>query len=256
MKAITPNAKPASVMLEGVCLDYPIYGFRRGARTVSAPQNVGAEIAKHGGHNVVSGLSDITLTAKQGDRIGIVGDNGSGKTTLLKLIGGIYEPTAGQMRVHGKTMGVFNANIGTNQEASGRENIYLRGLMAGLSRRQIEAKMPEIMDFCELGEFIDLPVRTYSQGMAVRLAFGTITALDPEILVLDEWMGAGDASFRERAAKRMQRFVERAGILFLASHNHPLLRDNCNYCAWMKGGHLHAFGPIAEVLSEYEGKKK
>ncbi|UTA49539.1 ABC transporter ATP-binding protein [Simiduia sp. 21SJ11W-1] len=190
-----------------------------------------------GSSGEVRALDGVTFTLKEGDRLGLVGGNGAGKTTLLKLIYGVLTPSAGRVSVRGSVDALFNINLGFRPCSTGRRNILLRGLINGWSKADIERRMDEIIAFSELDEFIDLPFNTYSQGMAARLAFSVATALDPEILLMDEWLGAGDPSFQEKAAKRMEEITARAGIIVLASHNGNLIRRTCNKILELKRGH-------------------
>jgi ABC-type polysaccharide/polyol phosphate transport system ATPase subunit len=243
----------ARVDLRNVSVVYPVLGFGSRIRPGGRTSHTGSAMVDRAdiGRGVLA-LDNISIGSARGDRVAVVGGNGSGKTTLLRVVAGIYEPVRGMALTEGRVMSVFNIGIGSNVEASGYRNIYIRGLMAGLTPRQIEAKIPEIAAFSELGEFLELPLRTYSQGMAVRLAFATTTAFDPDILVLDEWLGAGDAAFRAKATARMHEFVGRAGILWFASHNHELLRAICNKAIWLDGGKMRAVGAVEEVLGQYE----
>lgn len=189
----------------------------------------------------VLALKGISFELRAGDRLGLVGTNGAGKTTLLKVLYGIYPPHVGSIIVHGRVDALFNINLGFRAEATGRRNIELRGLINGWSPEEIEARMDDIIEFSELGEFIDMPFKSYSSGMAARLAFSVATTLEPEILLMDEWIGAGDPKFQEKARQRMNDLAEKAGIIVLASHNHDLLRRTCNKILHLEGGHVAAF---------------
>ena len=199
----------------------------------------------------VNALTNVSFALKGGDRLAIVGANGSGKTTLLQVMAGIYTPDSGQLRVKGQRSNLINIGLGMRLEASGRRNIVLGGLAAGHSRADVMDRCEEIEAFSELGEFLSMPVSTYSAGMRMRLSFAIATAFDPEILILDEWLSAGDENFRRKAAERMQHFVETAGILVLASHNPSLLKNNCDLGLWLREGEVAAFGEIDNVLEAY-----
>ena len=238
------------VILENVSMTYPVGGFRvrpRGTRL----QTVGSAMQKDGRLTSIAALRNISIEGNTGDRIAIVGANGSGKTTFLKLLAGIYEPTEGRIEVTGRRMAIFNLGLGSNLEATGYRNIVIRGLMAGLSHKEIEEKIPEIAEFSGLGPYLDMPVRTYSQGMAMRLYFATLTAFEPDILILDEWLGAGDDTFRAMAAERMRSFVAKAGNLWFASHNRAILTEICDKALWLDGGVMRRFGEAKDVLDEY-----
>lgn len=188
----------------------------------------GGTISGSGSHRFVTALDGVSFELQAGDRLGLVGANGAGKTTLLKVLYGIYEPTAGSLDIRGKVDALFNINLGFRSEATGRRNILLRGLINGWTQDQIADRTEEIIEFSELGEFIDMPFRSYSQGMGARLAFAIATTMDPQILLMDEWIGAGDASFQKKATDRMNELAEKAGIIVLASHSEELLRKTCN----------------------------
>ncbi|MEO6396593.1 MAG: ABC transporter ATP-binding protein [Devosia sp.] len=188
----------------------------------------GGTISGTGSRRFVTALDGVSFELEAGDRLGLVGPNGAGKTTLLKVLYGIYEPTAGTLAIDGKVDALFNINLGFRPEATGRRNILLRGLINGWTEAEIAARTDEIIEFSELGEFIDLPFKSYSQGMGARLAFSIATTMDPEILLMDEWIGAGDASFQAKATRRMNELAERAGIIVLASHHDELLKKTCN----------------------------
>jgi len=206
------------------------------------PQQTGGTISGSGRHRFVTALDGVSFELEAGDRLGLVGANGAGKTTLLKVLYGIYEPTAGKLDIKGRVDALFNISIGFRQEATGRRNILLRGLINGWTEDQIAARTEEIIEFSELGEFIDMPFRSYSQGMAARLAFAIATTLDPEILLMDEWIGAGDAAFQVKAKQRMDELAERAGIIVLASHSEELLKKTCNKRLELEKGRVKSFG--------------
>lgn len=202
----------------------------------SRPLPTGGRFERIGGRPVVTALSDVNFSLRSGDRLGLVGPNGAGKTTLLKVLYGIYEPTTGSIDVNGRVDALFNISLGFRKEATGRRNIELRGLINGWSMEEIRARTEAIIEFSELGDFIDMPLRTYSQGMAARLAFAVSTTFEPEILLMDEWIGAGDARFKEKASERMKSISERAGIIVLASHNESLIEKVCNKCLRLEHG--------------------
>lgn len=195
----------------------------------------------------LAALDRLSFEFHQGDRIGLVGRNGSGKSTLLKVLGGIYMPSGGQISVHGKVSSLFNINLGVQPDASGRDNIMIRGLVKGWSRQQIREHMDGIIAFSELEDFIEFPMRTYSDGMRMRLLFAIATSFSPEILLLDEWIGAGDAQFQQKAADRMNSLVNKAGITVMASHNAALVRKVCSKVIWLDGGRIRAFDDVDKV---------
>ncbi|MFI5500509.1 ABC transporter ATP-binding protein [Nocardia asteroides] len=202
---------------------------------------------------VVEALRDINLSLKEGDRVGLVGHNGAGKSTLLRLLSGIYEPSRGSARIRGRVAPVFDLGVGMDPEISGYENIIIRGLFLGQTRKQMMAKIDEIADFTELGEYLSMPLRTYSTGMRVRLAMGVVTSIDPEILLLDEGIGAVDAEFMKKARTRLQSLVARSGILVFASHSNEFLAQLCDTAMWVDHGQIRLQGGIEEVVTAYEG---
>ena len=218
------------------------------ARDKRLPQ-AGGIISGNSRRRYVTALDDVSFELVAGDRLGLVGSNGAGKTTLLKVLYGIYEPTAGRVGITGRVDALFNIDLGFRQEATGRRNIVLRGLINGWTMAEIDARMDEIVGFSELGEFIDLPFKSYSQGMAARLAFAIATSLEPEILLMDEWIGAGDASFQEKAQQRMQRLADHAGIVVLASHQNDLIARTCNKVLELEHGRVRRFCSTAEYLT-------
>jgi ABC-type polysaccharide/polyol phosphate transport system ATPase subunit len=201
---------------------------------------------------VVHALSGVSAHFEVGDRIGLIGPNGSGKSTLLRVIAGIYEPDEGRVSVGGNVAALLNVNLGFNDNLTGRENMRLRGMYMGLRRKEVEALVPEIADFTELGDYLDLPVRTYSSGMQMRLALGMATAVKPDILLMDEWILAGDLRFMEKAKARVSAFVRQARVLVIASHSASVIRTWCSKAIYLKNGYLQAFGPAAQVLDAYE----
>jgi ABC-type polysaccharide/polyol phosphate transport system ATPase subunit len=212
----------------------------------------GGHIDEKLGKRLVRALEGVNFELGSGDRLALVGSNGSGKSTLLKVLFGIYDPTDGQVEINGRVDALFNINIGFRPEATGRRNIELRGLINGWSREQIASRMEEIIEFSELGDFIDMPFKSYSQGMGARLAFSIATSLEPEILLMDEWIGAGDPNFQEKASMRMAAIAEKAGIIVLASHNHSLLKRACNKVLELDGGHVKAFKSMEEWSADNE----
>jgi lipopolysaccharide transport system ATP-binding protein len=185
--------------------------------------------------------------------VGLVGHNGSGKTTLLRVLSGIYHPTQGQAKIQGECVSLINISLGIDPEATGRENIRLRSAMMGLTPAQTNERIDEIIDFSGLGDFIDMPFRTYSSGMQLRLAFAVSTAIRPQILVMDEWLSTGDEDFKQRAEQRMKDVVHATEILILASHSRELLLANCNRVIWLERGQVRMDGGAEEVASAYFG---
>lgn len=245
----------AKVVLDNVSVDFPIYGaHQRSLRSAIAQRATGGLIerdSRHQGRVMVRALSGVSMTLQEGDRVGLVGHNGSGKSTLLKVLAGIYEPVQGRMLVEGRVTPLFDMMPGLDVEDTGYENLFTAGLLLGMSREMVESKIEEIEEFSELGEYLSLPVRTYSAGMTTRLGFALITALNPDILIMDEGFGAADLRFTEKAAERMDDFIGRSRIMVLASHSDGMLQQICNKAALMKEGRLLSLGPVDDVLEEY-----
>lgn len=200
---------------------------------------------------VVKALNEVSFEARDGDRIGLVGGNGAGKTTLLRVLSRVYPPTSGSATIKGRISSLIDLSMGMDSDATGYDNIEMRGIMLGLDRKQAQSIIPDIEEFSELGEFLSLPIRTYSSGMMLRLAFAVSTAVHPNILILDEIIGVGDAAFAEKAKKRLHSMIEKASIMFLASHDDNTIRRLCTRTLWMKGGRLVMDGTPDEVLEAY-----
>jgi ABC-type polysaccharide/polyol phosphate transport system ATPase subunit len=198
----------------------------------------------------------MSLTISEGERLGIIGLNGAGKTTLLKLVAGIYSPTSGEVLVDGTVDCFLNPSIGTRKEATGEENIVTQLLYRGYPMDKIKALLPGIVDFSELGEFIRVPVEKYSSGMLARLHFSVVTSVEPDIMLLDEWLSAGDFSFVEKAKERMRGFVDRAHILLFASHNMSMIKSVCDRAIVVKKGRVACDASPDEAIAFYTGKKK
>lgn len=196
-------------------------------------------------------LDQVNFSARPGDRIGLLGLNGAGKTSLLKVLAGIYPPSRGEIRHEGQVGTLLSLNAGFDPEATGRENTFLQGLTMGYRLKQMRARLPEIEAFADIGEYFDLPVRTYSSGMLVRLGFAIATAFDPDILIMDEWLSVGDERFAEKAEARLSRVVDRAHILVLATHNPMLLERICNRVLVIHHGRIAYDGDVAGALERY-----
>lgn len=199
----------------------------------------------------VRALEDVSLSFRAGDRVGIIGHNGAGKSTLLKLLAGIYEPTRGQCVVEGSVSSLFDLMLGFEPEASGWDNIRYRGYLQGETPRSINRKIQAIADFTELGEFLNIPVRHYSAGMLVRLAFAIATAIEPEVLLIDEVLGAGDAAFQDKARRRMREMMDRAELIVAVSHDLESLARICELGVWMEKGRVRMIGDIEDVIKAY-----
>lgn len=199
----------------------------------------------------IRALRDIHLVAGEGERVGIVGHNGAGKSTLLKLLAGVYPPTGGERVVEGRISSLFEIAVGFEGDASGWENIRYRGYLQGETPRSMRDKLAAIADFSELGKFLDMPVRYYSAGMAIRLAFSIATAIEPEILLVDEVLSVGDESFKVKARERMHEMMSKAKIIVLVSHDMDAIARLCERVIWMDHGCIRQSGPAAEVIASY-----
>lgn len=238
---------------ESVFLRFPIFSAEsRSLRNIAGGLGPKSRIGVgRGGSAVVETLRDINLSLEGGDRLALVGQNGSGKTTLLKLLAGIYFPTEGRLIRSGVVTTLFDISLGLDRDATGLENIYLANYLRGMPKVHIEQMVSDIVEFCELHEFMHMPVRTYSSGMATRLAFAISTAFIPDILLIDEVFGAGDLNFIEKSKARMEALLQQAKILVFASHDETLVKTFCNKGMLLKDGNQIALGDVNDVLKEY-----
>ncbi len=196
-------------------------------------------------------LRELSLTIRQGERVGIVGRNGAGKSTLLKVISRVLKPSRGKAEVRGRLSPILELGTGFDHELTGLENIYLNALLLGRSRREIDERIEWIVEFSGLGDFIRTPIRNYSSGMQARLGFSVATAWTPDILILDEVLAVGDAAFTEKCERRLRVFHEAGTTVLMVSHAPQAVEDNCDRCIWLDAGRLRADGPAHEVLELY-----
>lgn len=246
----------ASVDLKSVSVDLAVYNPRgRALKTAILAGTVGGRIknAADPGIKIISALQDVSFSVRDGERVGLVGGNGAGKTTLLRVLSGAYPPTGGDCVIQGKTSSLIDLAMGMDSESTGYENIVMRGVMLGLTRKQAAGLTDDVAEFSELGEFLDLPIRTYSSGMLLRLAFAVCTAIKPEILVLDEVIGVGDAAFADKAKRRIGAMIQQSNIMFLASHDNTTIREFCNRVIWLKEGRVEMDGSADAVIEAYAG---
>ena len=244
----------ASVIFEHVCVDFPIYNAKsRSLKNVVMQAATGGTVNFGANGTTIRSLEDVSFKLNDGDRVGLIGHNGAGKSTLLRTIGKVYEPTGGVAKIKGDIGSLVDISLGIDHEATGRENIYIRGALLGLSKREIDKRFDEIVSFSELGSFIDMPVRTYSSGMHLRLAFSVATIIRPEILLMDEWLSVGDAAFNAKAEARLQALVQSSRILVIASHSRELIQRTCNRAMWFEHGRLKLDGTPEEVCKQYWG---
>jgi ABC-2 type transport system ATP-binding protein len=243
-----------SIDIQHAFVDFPIFDAKTRSLKKAVLGRAGGKIGTESRVPIIEALHDINLSLHQGARVGLVGHNGAGKSTLLRLMSGIYEPTRGSARISGKVAPVFDLGVGMDPEISGFENIMVRGLFLGMTRKQMQARVDDIAEFTELGDYLAMPLRTYSTGMRVRLALGVVTSIDPEILLLDEGIGAVDAEFLAKARNRLNALVQRSGMLVFASHSDEFLVDLCDTAIWMDHGQVKEHGPLRDVLNRYKGR--
>lgn len=229
---------PASITCTDLTIRFPVYGADAKSlkKALARAVAVGGALGRHAGVTDVTALEGVNLKLQAGDRLGLIGHNGSGKTTLLRALSGAYEPDDGSIEVHGRIASLLDLSLGIDPSATGYENIRLRCRIAGLSSKDIDARMDEIAEFTGLGPFLSMPVKTYSAGMKGRVAFAAATAVECDVLLMDEWIAVGDADFQKIAHKRLLKLVERAGILVLATHEAPLLKLYCNKVMKLEAG--------------------
>ena len=229
----------ARISLKNLDVHFPVYGVHAGSlkkRLVS--KFTGGQLVADTGMTIVQALNQISLELRDGDRLGLIGHNGAGKTTLLRTLSGIYQPTSGSLYREGVTASLIDPTLGVENDATGLENIMLRGLVMGLSYQEIEDLTPEISEFSGLGDYLNMPIRTYSTGMLMRLAFSISTSVKADILLMDEWLSVGDSTFSAQAEKRMRDRADQTGILVLASHSEELIERECNKVIRLEHGHI------------------
>lgn len=244
----------AKIELRNVSVEFPIYNvssrsFKKKFLRVATGGNVSKDANDH---VVVRALNDINLTIDHGDRVGLVGHNGSGKSTLLRLLATIYEPTAGDLLMDGNISAMLDLMSGIEAEFTGYENIIMRCAILGLNSKQIREKTAQIVEFSGLGDYLDMPVRTYSSGMMVRLAFAISTSINPEILLIDEVFGAGDANFMDKARAKMVSLLNQSSIVVIATHSNELIKEFCNKAILMEGGKVKYFGSVDTAIEKYQ----
>ncbi len=243
------------VNLTNLTVDVPVYNTKSRFLTAALMDVAtgGRLNAAKDGHVQVRALDDISLEVSDGERVGILGHNGAGKSTLLRVLGQVYAPSAGKASIRGKVGSLIDISLGINPEATGLENIFIRGQLLGLSKATIKRKLDDIIAFSELGNFINLPVRTYSTGMHMRLAFAVATEIRPEILLMDEWLSVGDEEFKHKAEARLRGLVDGANIMFLASHSRDMIEKTCTRVIVLEHGRIVHDGLPSEILPIYFG---
>src|SRR3984893_18772591 len=244
----------ASLRLRDIGVEFPIYtGGSRSLKKVLFNRTTQGNLGRDAHDRItVLALSDITLDIEDGDRLAIMRGHGAGKSARLKVLAGISEPTRGRLHASGQISALLTASVGLNPDATGRETIITRGMFMDVHPRDMQPRIDEIAEFTELGYYIDMPVRTYSAGMMVRLCFAVATAVRPQILLMDEWIAAGDAAFLHKARQRMEEFLAGTSILVLASHSLSLLKEWCNRAILLDHGRIVAMGGVEEVTAAYQ----
>ncbi|MBO4794233.1 MAG: ABC transporter ATP-binding protein [Deltaproteobacteria bacterium] len=245
----------AYIELSHAQVDFNIYNNAgRSLKRAFLNAATGGKIARsEQGYVTVRALDDISFTLEDGAKLGLIGHNGCGKSTLLRVLSGVYAPTGGSATIQGTTGSLIDINLGIDPEATGRENIYIRAGLLDVSKKDIDAYFDDIVQFCDLGQFIDLPLRTYSTGMQMRLAFAVSTLIRPDILLMDEWLSVGDETFKAKAEQRMSDIVSDVSILVIASHSRELIANVCNKVIWLEHGRIKAMGSPDEILPMYFG---
>lgn len=246
------------ISLKNLNLHFPIYGANtRSIRKRIMQASTGGMIEFDSNEVVtVHALKNINLDIHEGDRVGLIGSNGAGKSTLLRVLASIYEPTSGEMTINGKVSALLDVMLGLDQESSGYENMTLRGILHGMSFKEIDEKKAEIAKFTELDDYLAMPIRTYSTGMQLRLAFAIATAVNPEILVLDEVVGTGDAHFMNKAKERLDNLITNSKAVILASHDNHTIEMMCNKVIVMRAGEMVYFGETKAGLDFYTAGKQ
>jgi ABC-2 type transport system ATP-binding protein/lipopolysaccharide transport system ATP-binding protein len=239
--------------LQDVSVEFPIYQANsRSLKKLLLASSTRGNLGRDAKDRInVRALSRVSFEVSEGERLGLIGLNGAGKTTLLKVLAGVYEPTSGSFTSSGRVSSLLDMNVGFNFDATGRENIILRGMYLGIHPREMRERSAEVAEFTELGDYLDMPVRTYSAGMMIRLGFAASTCVPPDILIMDEWLTAGDAKFLEKAQRRVESFVRTSSILVLASHSLELVAQWCTRGLLLHQGRNVMVGSVEEVVAAY-----
>lgn len=231
-----------SIHADQLTVEFPIHlASSRSLKKAFLNATTGGRLEREPNRRVtVTALDRASFDIQEGERIGLIGHNGSGKTTLLRVLAGAYEPVRGTLRMKGRVVSLLDLSLGMDPEGTGFENMLLRGIIMGLTPREIRARMDEMAEFTELGDYLNMPIRTYSSGMQLRLAFAVATSLHADILLMDEWLSVGDESFKDKARKRLQDLVDRSSILVLASHSKDLVGQICTRALTLEHGSIAA----------------
>lgn len=243
----------ASIVLREVCLNLPLLDHSMRGAIREATRRFGLTGGAEFVPDSIRALEDVSFALEDGDRLAIIGRNGAGKSSLLKVLSGILKPSSGEIDVAGERASLLDMTYGIESELSGREAMILRARVLGISSRLGKSELDQVIDFSGLRDVIDLPTKTYSSGMLMRLAFAISTEFSPEIIIMDEWLSVGDEDFREKAEKRMSNLVSHASIVVLATHSRDLADKVCNKALWLEAGRVKMFGPVNEVSARYFG---
>lgn len=237
------------ILAQDVCVDFPIFtNSSRSMKNTVLRATTGARIARDANSaSYVRSLDHLTFEMRPGERIGLTGHNGSGKTTLLRTLCGVYAPTSGRLSVSGRVVSLLDINLGMDPDGTGYENIMMRGIVMGMTPKQIAARLTDIAEFTDLGEYLTMPIRTYSSGMQMRLAFAVSTSVDADVLLMDEWLSVGDAEFQDKAAHRLRAMVNRTPILVIATHSVELVNKTCTRVIRLEQGKISSDMAVEQV---------
>lgn len=243
----------AHITLDNVSIEFPIFNATGRSLTSSILKvATGGKLdADPNGRVLVKALTDVSFSIQEGDKVALLGHNGAGKSTMLRALGRVYSPTKGTAEIVGEVRSLIDLSLGINPEATGRENVFIRGQLLGLTKRETMEKYADIVEFADLGDFMEMPVRTYSSGMHLRLAFAVSTVVRPEILLMDEWLSVGDSDFQQKAEERLHDLVSGTKILVIATHSRELVEAVCNRAIWLEHGQIKMDGPVSKVVPEY-----
>lgn len=242
----------AFIKARNVVLDFPVYNSNsRSMKNLVVSATTGGRLGRSKDNKTyVRSLDSLNFDIIAGERIGLLGHNGSGKTTLLRALSGVYEPTGGQLEVKGRVVSLLDISLGMDVDATGYENMTMRGIMMGMSPAEIRAKREEIAEFTELGDYLNMPIRSYSSGMLLRLAFTVSTSVDADVVLMDEWLSVGDAHFQKKAAERLNHLVGKAPVLVVATHSPALVKEVCTRVIELNHGRIIADKPVSEYFAQ------
>ena len=243
----------ALINFQNVYVDFPVYNSNsKSLKNQLIKLATGGKIKECSrGYILIRALEDITFRLDDGDKLGLLGHNGAGKSTMLRLLSNVYNQTKGYKEVIGEIGSLIDTDFGIDLEFTGRENIYIRGALLGLSKKKIKNCINEIISFSELGNFIDMPLKTYSSGMHLRLAFSISTMINPEILLMDEWLSIGDKKFKKKSEFRLKKLIKSTNILVIASHSKELILKTCNRAIWLEHGCIKMYDTAKKVVENY-----